>query len=184
MEIQLIQQKIYELRGQKVMLDFDLAALFGVENKAMKQAVRRNIERFPEDFMFELTQEEYRSLRSQFVTLENGRGKYSKYPPFAFTEHGVAMLSGILNSPQAIEMNIAIIRAFVALRHYALTYKELAQKLAELESKQDRQFADINEVLNFLAEENQARADEITALQNTPKPADDWQNRQRIGFKK
>lgn len=94
------------------------------------------------------------------------------------------MLASILNSPQAIQMNIAIIRAFIALRHYALTYKELAQKLTELESKQDRQFADINDVLNFLAEENQARANEIAALQNTPKPDDDWQNRQRIGFNK
>ncbi|MFN4255102.1 MAG: ORF6N domain-containing protein [Saprospiraceae bacterium] len=181
MEIQLIQQKIHELRGQKVMLDFDLAALFGVENRVLKQSVRRNMERFPGDFMFELTQQELKNLTSQFVMSSWGG---TRHLPFAFTEHGVAMLASILNSPQAIQMNIAIIRAFVALRHYALTYKELAQKLTELESKQDRQFADINDVLNFLAEENQARANEIAALQNTPKPDDDWQNRQRIGFNK
>lgn len=180
MEIQGIQQKIHELRGQKIMLDFDLAALFGVETRVLKQAVRRNIERFPEDFMFELTLEEFKNLTSQFVIPSWGG---TRHPPFAFTEHGVAMLSGILNSPQAIQMNIAIIRAFVALRHYALTYKELAQKLAELESKQDRQFADLSEALKYLAEENQARADDIAALQNAPKHGD-WENRQRIGFNK
>jgi len=184
MELQTIKQKIHEIRGQKVMLDFDLAELYEVPTKALKQAVRRNIERFPADFMFELTQEEYRFLRSQFVTLENGRGQYSKYPPFAFTEHGVSMLSGVLNSDRAIQINIAIFRAFVALRHYALTYTELAQKITELETKFEREFADVHEVLRWLGEENQARANEVAALQTENPRVDEWENRPRIGFKK
>ena len=98
MELQIIQNKIYEIRGCKVMLDFDLAEIYGVETKRLKEQVRRNIERFPDDFMFELTREEYNSLRSQIATLENGRGKYSKYLIFAFTEQGVAMLSGLRRS--------------------------------------------------------------------------------------
>ena len=97
-ELSNIQGKIHEIRGIRVMLDFDLAEMYGIETKALKQSVRRNIERFPDDFMFELTWNEYSSLRSQFVTLEIGRGKYSKYLPFAFTEQGVAMLSSIINS--------------------------------------------------------------------------------------
>jgi len=100
MDLQPIQNKIYEIRGFKVMLDFDLAGMYGTETKVLKQSVRRNIERFPDDFMFELTRDEYNSLRSQFVTLDVGRGKYSKYLPFAFTEQGVAMLSTVLNSSQ------------------------------------------------------------------------------------
>ncbi|MBL7860071.1 MAG: ORF6N domain-containing protein [Cyclobacteriaceae bacterium] len=106
-----IATRILFLRGEKVLLDADLALLYGVETKVLKQAVRRNIDRFPEDFLFELSTEEWNSLRSQIVTLEKGRGKYSKYPPFAFTEQGVAMLSGILNSPRAVETNIAIMPA-------------------------------------------------------------------------
>ena len=101
MELQIIQQKIYEIRGLRVMLDADLAELYGVETKRLKEAVRRNIERFPADFMFELTRTEYNSLRSQFASLETGRGKHAKFVPFAFTEHGVAMLSGVLNSPKS-----------------------------------------------------------------------------------
>ena len=102
MSLQVIQNKIVEIRGQKVMLDFSLAELYEVETKVLKQAVRRNMERFPEDFMFELTRDEYNFLRTQFVTLETGRGKYSKYLSYAFTEQGVAMLSGIQNSDTAI----------------------------------------------------------------------------------
>jgi len=102
MSLQVIQNKIVEIRGQKVMLDFSLAELYEVETKVLKQAVRRNMERFPEDFMFELTRDEYQFLRSQNVTLETGRGKYSKYLSYAFTEQGVAMLSGIQNSDTAI----------------------------------------------------------------------------------
>jgi len=135
-----IATKILFLRGEKVLLDADLALLYGVETKVLKQAVRRNIDRFPEDFLFELSTEEWNSLRSQIVTLEKGRGKYSKYPPFAFTEQGVAMLSGILNSPRAIETNIAIMRTFVALRKLMETHKDLAAKIRQLEKKYDQRF--------------------------------------------
>ncbi len=180
MELQVIQTKIFKIRGQMVMLDFDLAELYEVETRRLKEAVRRNIERFPSDFMFELTRDEYNALRSQFATLEVGRGKYSKYSPFAFTEHGVAMLSGILKSPKAIETNISIIRAFIALRRYAMTYDELAAKIIS----HDKELADINEVLRWLGEENQARAKDIKALETDNENTDDWQNRPRIGFKK
>lgn len=160
MELQIIHSKIHTIRGQRVMLDFDLAELYDVENRTLKQAVRRNMERFPDDFMFELTRDEYNSLRSQIVTLETGRGKYAKYAPFAFTEHGVAMLSGVLSSPKAVEINIAIIRVFIALRRYALTYDELAAKLAE----HDKGLSDIHQLLKILVEENKTRIAEIDAL--------------------
>ena len=126
MELEVIKSKIIEIRGCKVMLDFDLALLYNVETRVLKQAVRRNHNRFPEDFMFELTEIELNSLRSQIVTLKNnGRGQHSKYLPFAFTEQGIAMLSSILNSEKAIEVNISIIRAFVTMRQFTLTYSEL-----------------------------------------------------------
>ena len=138
-ELQTIRNKIYEIRGQQVMLDFDLAALYQVETRTLKQAVRRNIERFPRDFMFELTQEEYNSLahniRSQFVILETGRGKYPKYAPFAFTEQGVAMLSSVLRSETAIRVNIAVMRAFVAMRNYITTTTQMTAELAEIRAK-------------------------------------------------
>ena len=126
-----IIRKIYRIRGEKVMLDADLAVLYGVSTKALKQAVRRNIDRFPGDFMFVLSKLESDSLRSQIVTLK--RGEHAKYLPFAFTEQGVAMLSGILNSKQAISVNIAIMRAFVLLRRFLESNKELARKMGELE---------------------------------------------------
>ncbi|RGD16016.1 ORF6N domain-containing protein, partial [Parabacteroides sp. AM25-14] len=117
MELQTIQNKIHEIRGQKVMLDFDLAEMYGIETRVLKQAVRRNPKRFEgNDFMFELTKEEL--SRSQFVTLNKGRGNNFKYMPFAFTELGVAMLSSVLNSDIAIEINRNIMRAFVAIRNY------------------------------------------------------------------
>lgn len=125
-----IVNKIVFLRGEKVLLDHDLAELYGVETKVLKQAVRRNIKRFPDDFMFELTKEENQSLRSQNVTLK--RGQHSKYSPFAFTEQGVAMLSSVLNSERAIEVNISIMRAFVQLRKMIVSHDKLARKLAEL----------------------------------------------------
>jgi len=152
MELQIIQNKIYEIRGMRVMLDFDLAEMYGTENKRLKEAVRRNINRFPSDFMFELGREEYNSLRTQFATLEkSGRGKHIKYLPFAFTEQGVAMLSSILNSPKAIEINISIVRAFIALRQYALGYVELNQKLENFMIESNMQFSDIYQALTELA---------------------------------
>jgi hypothetical protein len=147
----IIRSKIYEIRGQKVILDYDLADMYGTETKVLKQSVRRNIERFPSDFMLELTREEYNSLRSQIVTLKNGgRGKYSKYEPFAFTEQGVAMLSTVLNSKYAIELNINIIRTFIALRQYALGYAELKQDLEKFKTETKIQIVDICELLDEL----------------------------------
>jgi len=165
MELQLIHSKIYEIRGVRIMLDTDLAELYGVETKRLKEAVRRNIERFPADFMFELTDVEFKFLRTQFATSSWGG---VRYPPFAFSEHGVAMLSGVLNSSKAIETNIAIIRAFIALRHYAHTYAELSQKITELETKYDAEIADIHEALTQLAPPD--------------KDPNAWENRPRIGF--
>lgn len=150
--------KIYFLRQEKVILDADLAMLYGVEVRVLKQAVRRNIKRFPTDFMFELTSAEWVSLRSQFVTLEKGRGKYSKYPPFAFTEQGVAMLSGVLKSKRAIEVNIAIMRTFVALRKLMQSNKELASQIKHLEKKYDQQFKVVFEAIQqLIIQEKEAR---------------------------
>ena len=160
MELQLIQSKIHEIRGQKVMLDHDLAELYEVETKRLKEAVRRNINRFPDDFMFEITRDQYNSLRTQFATLETGRGKYSKYNPFAFTEQGVAMLASILNSPKAIEVNIQIVRAFVFIRRYALSHKDLTEKLKDLESKYDKKFEDVYEALKYLLEKDKQEVEQ------------------------
>lgn len=171
MELVTIQNKIYEVRGHKVMLDFDLAEMYEVETRALKQAVRRNLDRFPSDFMFEMTRDEYNALRSQFVTLdEKGRGKYSKYNPFAFTEQGVSMLSSILNSKKAIQVNIVIMRTFVFIRQYALSHKDLTEKIKKLEKKYNKQFKDVSEALNYLMGEKQKEID--------------FKDRQRIGFKK
>lgn len=131
--VEQIEQAILLLRGQKVMLDRDLAVLYGVETKNLNKAVRRNLSRFPADFMFQLTAEEADSLRFQFGTLK--RGQHFKYLPCAFTEQGVAMLSSVLNSQRAVQVNIAIMRAFVRLRETLSLHKELAGKLAELERK-------------------------------------------------
>ncbi len=177
MELQLIQSKIHTLRGQSVMLDFDLAALYEVETKRLKEAVRRNIERFPNDFMFELTRKETKNLRSQFASSSWGG---SRYPPFVFSELGVAMLSSVLNSDKAIQTNIAIMRAFVAIRQYALTFAELSEKVMA----HDKELGDIVEVLRWLGEENQARFDEIQALRTDDVPPTDWEERARIGFRK
>ncbi|HXR80253.1 MAG TPA: ORF6N domain-containing protein [Saprospiraceae bacterium] len=169
MEAQTIQNKIYEIRGYKVMLDFDLATLYQTQTKVLKQAVRRNMSRFPNDFLFELTREEYTSLRSQIVTLEKGRGRYSKYLPFAFTEQGVAMLASILNSPEAIEVNIAIVRAFVMMRYLAISNKEIREKLKTLEQVYNKKFKDIDSALLYLM-----KKDALLVSQ---------EKRKRIGFK-
>lgn len=153
MHLSLIQSRIFEIRGQKVMLDYHLAEMYGVETKRLKEAVKRNLQRFPADFMFQITREEYQSLRSQFATLEkSGRGQHAKYLPFAFTEQGVAMLSSVLNSERAIEVNIAIIRTFVLIRQYALNYKELQEKLQKLEKKYNKNFKEIYQALNVMIE--------------------------------
>jgi hypothetical protein len=164
MELEVIQNKIFEIRGYKVMLDFDLALLYNVETRILKQAVRRNANRFPVDFMFELSEIEMNSLRSQIVTLKKGRGQHSKYLPFAFTEHGIAMLSSVLNSEKAIEINISIIRAFVTIRQFSLTYSELKTRIEEIEN----QFPDIYKALNYLVDKDKNQKNE----------------RNKIGYKK
>jgi phage regulator Rha-like protein len=138
------------------MLDFDLADMYETETKRLKEAVRRNINRFPSDFMFELTNDEYNSLRTQFATLKNlGRGEHRKYLPFAFTEQGVAMLASVLKSEKAIEVNIQIVRAFVILRQYALGYAELNQKLEAFMLETNMQFSDIYQALTEMASQNE-----------------------------
>ncbi|MDR3183938.1 MAG: ORF6N domain-containing protein [Prevotellaceae bacterium] len=152
MDLSEIQGKIYEIHGYKVMLDFDLAAMYQVETKVLNQATKRNIKRFPPDFMFQLTKQEVTILRSQFVTSSWGG---SRYLPYAFTEQGVAMLSGLLNSDIAIEMNIAIMRAFVTLRQYALGYAELNRKLEDFMLSTNMQFSEIYQALTELAAQKQ-----------------------------
>lgn len=148
MELQIIQGKIYEFRGYRIILDKDLAELYQVETKALKQAVKRNPERFPSDFMFELTKEELDSLRSQIVTSSWGG---SRYLPYAFTEQGVAMLSSVLRSETAIKVNISIMRAFVEIRRLATGYEELMKRIEELEISTDNQFGEIYQALTELA---------------------------------
>lgn len=149
-----IASKILFFRGEQVLLDEDLASLYKVETRVLKQAVRRNIERFPQDFMFELTTEEWRSLRSQIVILENqGPGQHSKYAPFAFTEQGVAMLSGVLKSSTAVEVNIAIMRTFVYLRKWMESNKTLSAKVHQLEQKYDEQFQVVFRAIQQLIKE-------------------------------
>ena len=163
MELEVIKNKIHEIRGHKVMLDFDLAELYNIENKVLKQAVRRNMNRFPDDFMFELSEIEFKSLRSQIVTSNRGG---SRYMPFAFTEQGVAMLSSILNSDKAIEINIAIMRTFVTIRQFSLSYAELKTRIEKIEN----QFPDIYKALNYLVDKD-----------NNPKSTSE---RNKIGYKK
>ena len=163
MELEVIQNKIFEIRGCKVMLDFDLALLYNVENKRLKEAVRRNSNRFPEDFMFELTEIEFNSLRSQIASSNRGGVRYM---PFAFTEQGIAMLSSVLNSEKAIEINISIIRAFVMMRQFTLSYSELKTRIEEIEN----QFPDIYKALNYLVDKDK--------LGNNTK------ERVKIGYKK
>lgn len=152
MHLQTIQTKIYELRGQKVMLDYDLAGLYEVLTKNLNLAVKRNSRRFPQDFMFQLTKTEWDNLRLQFETSKKKGG--TRYLPYAFTEQGVAMLSGILNSDKAIDVNIAIMRAFIALKQFALTNTELNNKLKELEDSYNQQFKDVYEAIDYLLQKD------------------------------
>lgn len=141
-----IASGILVIRGERVMLDADLAALYGVPTKRLNEQVKRNLERFPKDFMFQLTAEEAASLRSQIATLKAGRGQHRKYRPYAFTEHGAIMAATVLNSPQAVEMSVFVVRAFVRLREMLASNKALARKLAELEARlegHDETIADI-----------------------------------------
>jgi len=190
-----IHDKIYEVRGQKVMLDFDLAELYGVETKALNQAVKRNINRFPEDFMFRLTEEEWANW-SQIVTssgkdagiidnqldgnssqivMSSGAGKNrgKAYRPYAFTEHGVTMLASVLRSEKAVNMSIAVVRAFIALKEYAVRQHSLTDQLQEIRDRLGEHDVQLNSIYtaieNLLDEKMQEKK---------------WQDRQRIGFKR
>jgi hypothetical protein len=183
--IQSIQNRIYEIRGERVMLDKDLAMLYETETKALNLAVKRNIKRFPEDFMFQLTKEEFEALRFQFEASERndnpmrlqiettkGRGG-TRYLPYAFTEQGVAMLSGILNSDRAINMNIAIMRAFIEVRRALLKQNDLGEQLNEIKDRlgeHDVQLKQIYDAMENLLDEKAAQRK--------------WEERDRIGFKK
>ncbi len=223
-DIEVIKHRIYEVRGLRVMLDRDLAELYNVETKVLNQAVKRNIERFPEDFMFKLNKSEWvllrsqiatlkgsalstdtedidvveTSLRSQFVTLNNdeysmssqivmtnGRGQHSKYLPYAFTELGIAMLSSVLRSETAIQVNINIMRAFVAIRHAIGAWQGVNLKVEQLSHKVDNLNARVDEILHEQNENNMEVAVQISALNDAldqlrEKPA---KTRKKIGFK-
>jgi hypothetical protein len=168
MQLQQIEKKIYEIRGLKVMLDFDLALLYEVEKRVLNQSVKRNIKRFPPDFRFQLTKNEWTEL----ITICDNLPKNVKYSPatsYAFTEQGLAMLSGILNSEKAIQVNIAIMRAFVYVRQFALTHKELTEKLKKLENNTNKKFKDIYEALDYLLQKDKLESEQ--------------KSRVRIGFK-
>ncbi len=153
MELTIIQNKIFEIRGQRVMLDFHLAEMYDIETKVLNQAVKRNTERFPPDFMFQLDEKEFFILRSQIVTSSLNWGGIRR-PPYAFTELGIAMLSSVLRSPVAIEINIRIMRVFVELRRMIIGYDELSGKIAQLEMETNMQFNEIYQALTELASVN------------------------------
>ena len=165
-----ISSKIYFIRNQKVLLDRDLAMLYGIETKRLKEQVKRNIVRFPEDFMFELVQFEYDSLKSQIATLKKSRGQHQKYLPMAFTEHGVLMLSSVLNSDKAIQTNISIMRIFTKVRQMFLDTTEVRLDIAQIQKKLENHDKNIELVFSYL--------DELTEKENTLKP------RTKIGYKK
>jgi len=151
--IEKVERKIFLIRGEKVMLDSDLAALYEVETKILVQAVKRNSQRFPVDFMFQLGNQDVMRLRSQIVTSKKGRGG-RRYLPYAFTEQGIAMLSSVLNSERAIQVNIEIMRAFVKLRQILASHKVLAKKLISLEKKYDGQFKIVFDAIRALMKED------------------------------
>lgn len=168
--IEHITQSILVLRGQRVLLDAELAALYGVTTKRFNEQVRRNRERFPADFMFQLTDEEHAALRSQFATLKAGRGQHRKYLPYAFTEHGAIMAATILNSARAVEMSVYVVRAFVKLRELLASNKELARRLNELEARLEKKLATHDQAIAAILSA-------IRQLMNPPAP-----KRRPIGF--
>jgi hypothetical protein len=168
MELEIINQKIYTVRNVKVMLDMDLAELYEVETRVLNQAVKRNIELFPTDFMFQLTKEEHENMSSQFVMTSKTKRPKSALP-FAFTEHGVAMLSNVLKSKQARLISVEIVRAFIALKKFALSNQELILRLNEIEIKYNQKFSDIHQALNYLIQKD--------------KKSISQKQREKIGFK-
>lgn len=165
-----IDRRIVVLRGQRVLLDVVLAALYGVPTKRFNEQVRRNARRFPSDFMFQLNNQDLASLRSQIATLESGPGQHSKYRPRAFSEHGAIMAATVLNSARAVEMSVYVVRAFVRMREVISQNREIAKKLAELERRLDSQDETIVEIVQA-----------VRGLMATPHPAPDKPNR-KIGF--
>ncbi len=167
MEIQKIQSCIYEVRRKKVMFDFDLAQIYDVETRVLNQAVKRNIDLFPKDFMFQLTEKEWKNMSSQIVMTSSKKRPKTSLPQ-VFTEHGVIMLANILRSKKARKTSISIVRAFILLKQMAYDYKELSQKVVQLESKYNRQFKDVYEAINYLLEKD--------------KTVEEQQKRNRIGY--
>ena len=168
MELDIIKNSILHIRGKRVILDFELAKLYEVETRVLKQAVRRNMERFPEDFLFELSTDEMQNMVSQNVI--PSLKYFGGATVYAFTEQGVAMLSSVLRNKKAIQINISIMRAFVMMRQWALNHQELSARLDELEQEYGQKFSDIEQLLNYLIQQDQKQA------QQPP--------RDRIGFKK
>jgi hypothetical protein len=167
---EVIAERIFIVRGQKVILDADLAALYEVPTKQFNQAVKRNLAKFPADFMFALTATEWEALRSQFVTLKNGRGQHRKYLPYVFTEHGAIMAATLLNSPRAVEVSVYVVRAFVQLREFLTSNKDLARQLRALELRIEKK----------LTNHDQAIAGVVATLKQLMSPANT--TKRRIGF--
>ena len=183
--LQLIQSKIYEIRGQKVMLDRDLAELYQVTTGNLNKAVKRNLKRFPPDFMFQLTVEKWEALRFQIGILKNGRGEHTKYLPYAFTEQGLAMLSGILNSDIAINVNISIMRAFVAIRQMIASPKtnkidELEKRMDAIENYIEEVFSDYNDINDDTRMQLELINQTLAELQAKDRGC---KERKRIGYK-
>jgi ORF6N domain len=170
--IQSIQNRIYEIRGERVMLDFDLAELYEVSTKALNQAVKRNNKRFPKDFMFRLNSNAWLTMRSQIVTASQNK-RNTDNTPYAFTEHGVAMLSGVLNSEKAINMNIAIMRAFIEIRRTTIQQVDLRTQLNELKEKLGEHDIQLNQIYDAMENLLDEKAAQIK-----------WDKRERIGFNK
>jgi hypothetical protein len=171
MQLTVIQNRIYDARGQKVMLDFDLAELYEVETRVLNQAIKRNLENFPKDFMFRLTEKEWKTMTSQFVTTYPGK-RPKKALPYAFTEHGITMLASVLKSRKARRMNIAIVRAFIALKKFAIEHKEILEQLKELKARIGEHDVQLNQIYNAIENLLDEKTEEKT-----------WKGRQRIGFK-
>jgi len=169
---EVVMTKIYKIRGQKVMLDRDLAELYGVETRRLKEQVRRNKDRFPEDFMFEMTKEELKNWRSQFA-MSNSEVMGMRRPPFVFTEHGVLMLSSVLNSKRAIQVNIQIVRIFSKMRELLFTHKDILIKMEQMEYLQERQGEDIEVIFKYLEK-----------LLKKDKQKESQEKRKRIGYKR
>ncbi len=168
MQLKTIQSKIYEIRNQNVMFDFDLATLYEVETRSLKQAVKRNLDRFPEDFMFQLTNEEVILMVSQNVI--PSKSYLGGALPLVFMEQGVAMLSSVLKSKKALQVNISIMRAFVVIKQFVISHSDLSKKIEELESKYNKQFKDVFDALNY--------------LMGIKKQEEKFKKRIKIGFKK